>query len=50
MADLKAQLHALGVEAARAIEATHRQYRREIVPLNQSPIPYVAVRRGQPRS
>ncbi len=50
VADLKAQLHALGVEAARAIEATHRQYRREIVPLNQSPIPYVAVRRGQPRS
>jgi hypothetical protein len=30
----------LQVAARVEIEATHRQYRREIVPLRQSPVPF----------
>jgi len=45
VARLEAELSAVRVEARESIERTHRQYRRDLVPLNQSPIPYVAVRR-----
>jgi len=36
VADLEARLDQARVEAASAVEATHRQYRRDLVPLNQS--------------
>jgi MerR family transcriptional regulator, heat shock protein HspR len=37
---LRAEIDRLGVEAREAVERTHRQYRRDLVPLNQSPVPY----------
>lgn len=36
-------------EARDAVERTHRQYRRDLVPLNQSPVPYASVRRLRAR-
>ena len=36
-------------EARDAVERTHRQYRRDLVPFNQSPVPYVRVRRSRTR-
>lgn len=41
---LRAQLNQVVREAREAIEKTHRQYRRDLVPVKQSPIPY---RRGR---
>jgi len=37
---LQQQIDQLQVAARVEIEATHRQYRREIVPLRQSPVPF----------
>lgn len=37
---LKNELEELRLEAKEAIERTHRQYRRDLVPVKQSPIPY----------
>jgi MerR family transcriptional regulator, heat shock protein HspR len=37
---LRGQLADARAEAREAIERTHRQYRRELVPLKQSPVPY----------
>ena len=37
---LKIELERLREEAKEAIERTHRQYRRDLVPVKQSPIPY----------
>jgi len=42
---LKAELARLAEEHRRMIEETHRTYRRDIVPLNQSPMVYRALRR-----
>ena len=36
VAELEARLDQASAEAASAVEATHRQYRRDLVPLNQS--------------
>ncbi len=36
VADLEARLDQARVEATSAVAATHRQYRRDLVPLNQS--------------
>jgi MerR family transcriptional regulator/heat shock protein HspR len=35
---LRAELAAVQVEAREAVERTHRQYRRDLVPLKQSPV------------
>jgi len=37
---LQQQIDQLQIAARVELEATHRQYRREIVPLRQSPVPY----------
>src|SRR5260370_36500677 len=37
---LRAELARVQVEARDAVERTHRQYRRELVPLRQTPVPY----------
>jgi len=46
LASLRAELEAAHVEARRVIEKVHRQYRRDLVPLNQSPVPYRPPRRS----
>ncbi len=40
VARLRAQLAKAVAEAKEAVERTHRQYRRELVPMQQAPIPY----------
>jgi len=37
---LRAQLDQVRLEAREALERAHRQYRRELVPLSQAPVPY----------
>ena len=37
---LESELEQLRVEAKEAVERTHRQYRRDLVPVKQSPVPY----------
>ena len=37
---LKSELDKLRLEAKEAVERTHRQYRRDLVPVKQSPVPY----------
>jgi MerR family transcriptional regulator/heat shock protein HspR len=37
---LRSQLSQVVREAKEAIERTHRQYRRDLVPVKQSPVPY----------
>jgi MerR family transcriptional regulator/heat shock protein HspR len=37
---LHAQLDQVRQEATEAVERAHRHYRRELVPLNQAPVPY----------
>ena len=46
LASLRAELEAAHMEARRVIEKVHRQYRRDLVPLNQSPVPYRPPRRS----
>ena len=46
LAILRAQLEASHAEARRLVEKVHRQYRRDLVPLNQSPVPYRPPRRS----
>ena len=41
---LRDELEAAHNQAVDAVAATHRQYRRDLVPLNQSPMPYRARR------
>ena len=41
---LRDELEAARNQAVDAVAATHRQYRRDLVPLNQSPMPYRARR------
>ena len=45
VARLRAELDRARVEARDAVERTHRQYRRDLVPLDQSLVPYAAGRR-----
>jgi MerR family transcriptional regulator/heat shock protein HspR len=40
VARLRAQLAKATAEAREAIERTHRQYRRDLVPVRQAPMPY----------
>jgi MerR family transcriptional regulator/heat shock protein HspR len=42
---LRAELARARDEARDAVERTHRQYRRDLVPLRQVPVPYRATRR-----
>lgn len=45
---LRAELERLRAEAREAVEDTHRHYRRDLVPLRQSPVLYAtATRTGQ---
>lgn len=44
---LEVELAEARAEAIAAVERTHRLYRRELVPFDQSPIPYVAARRAR---
>ena len=37
---LRAELVEVRAQALEAVAATHRQYRRDLVPLRQSPVPY----------
>lgn len=43
---LQSELERVRDEAREAIERTHRKYRRDLVPLDQSPVPYAPGRRG----
>ena len=45
--DLRAQLDQVRREADEAVQRAHRLYRRELVPLNQAPVPY---RNARPRA
>ena len=40
LARLRAELVEVRAQALEAVAATHRQYRRDLVPLRQSPVPY----------
>jgi len=44
--EVRAELEATRAEARRLIEKVHRQYRRDLVPVNQSPVPYRPPRRA----
>jgi MerR family transcriptional regulator/heat shock protein HspR len=46
---LRDELEQARAEAKEAIERTHRQYRRDLVPLDQSPVPYAPGGRTRPR-
>jgi MerR family transcriptional regulator, heat shock protein HspR len=45
VARLRDELDRSRAEALEAIDRLHRHYRRDIVPFDQSPVPYVPVRR-----
>jgi len=48
VARLSAELDRVKAEAREAVERTHRQYRRDLVPVDQSPVPYARrVRAGR---
>ncbi len=50
VARLHQEIDRIQVKARSEVAAAHRQYRRELVPLSQSLVPYVAVgsrRRGR---
>jgi MerR family transcriptional regulator/heat shock protein HspR len=42
---LRAELEVTRAEARRLVEKVHRQYRRDLVPVSQSPVPYRSPRR-----
>ncbi|HEY3942818.1 MAG TPA: helix-turn-helix transcriptional regulator [Acidimicrobiales bacterium] len=44
VAALRAELEQTRAAARAEVERTHRRYRRDLVPLDQSPVPYRAVR------
>jgi MerR family transcriptional regulator, heat shock protein HspR len=46
VARLTAELERVRAEAREAVERTHRKYRRDLVPLDQSPVPYRPARRA----
>lgn len=45
VARLRSQLDRVMAEAREAVERTHRQYRRDLVPVRRSPVPYSRSRR-----
>ncbi len=45
VARLRRQLSEVVAEAREAVERTHRQYRRDLVPVKQTPAPYAKPRR-----
>lgn len=47
VAKLQTELERVRAEAKEAVERIHRQYRRDLVPLNQSPVPYVPAGRSR---
>jgi len=47
VARLEIELARVRTEARQAVEETHRQYRRDLVPLSQAPVPYRAGRRAR---
>jgi MerR family transcriptional regulator/heat shock protein HspR len=47
---LEAELSRVRAEAREAVERTHRQYRRDLVPVNQAPVPLDVARRLRARS
>jgi MerR family transcriptional regulator/heat shock protein HspR len=49
VARLQAQLERAMTEAREAVEKTHRHYRRDLVPLKQSPVLWQGKRSGTPR-
>jgi MerR family transcriptional regulator/heat shock protein HspR len=49
LARMREELERVRIEAKEAIERTHRQYRRDLVPLDQSPVPYSPAGRSRPR-
>jgi MerR family transcriptional regulator/heat shock protein HspR len=44
LAGLRHELEQVRDEAREAIDRIHRQYRRDLVPLNQSPVPHTSAR------
>lgn len=44
---LQAELERTRVEARRAVEQTHRLYRRDLVPLSNAPVPFTGFRRSR---
>ena len=44
---LQAELEHVRSEARDAVERIHRKYRRDLVPLDQSPVPYVSTPRSR---
>lgn len=48
VARLRAELERVREEARAAVDRTHRYYRRELVPFDQSPVPYVTGRARRP--
>ncbi len=49
VARLRAELDAAQTETAEAVARTHRLYRRDLVPLDQSPVPFAPDARATPR-
>ena len=49
LARLRQELADAQAQAIDAVAATHRQYRRDLVPLRQSPVPYRAPGRAERR-
>ena len=47
LARLREELVQVRAAALDAVAATHRQYRRDLVPVRQAPVPYRAVRRSE---
>ncbi len=47
LARLRQELVEARAAALEAVAATHRQYRRDLVPLRHAPVPYRAARRGR---
>ncbi|MCL4446682.1 MAG: MerR family transcriptional regulator [Actinobacteria bacterium] len=45
--DLTNELERTRLESRRAIEETHRYYRRDLVPLSQTVVPYLRLRRSR---
>jgi MerR family transcriptional regulator/heat shock protein HspR len=46
VAALRAELERARAEARDAVERAHRQYRRDLVPVSQAPVPFDGVRRA----
>ena len=47
LARLREELVAVREQALEAVAATHRQYRRDLVPVRQAPVPYRTARRNR---